>query len=112
MTAPLSAEPVTEVIPLRTDEHGVIRVSNTRVTLDTVVAAWENGSTPEQIAQDYDTLALADIHLVIGYCLAHRSEVAAYLEQRRRFREEVRRQNEARFPPDGIRERLLARRQA
>ena len=108
----LAAEPVTEVIPLRRDEDGVIRVGHTRVTLDTVVAAWENGSTAERIVEDYDTLALADVHFVIGYFLVHRGEVAAYLEQRQRIRDEVRRQNEARWPPEGLRQRILSRRQA
>jgi hypothetical protein len=30
----------TEIIPLETDIHGVVRVSNTRVTLDTIVTAF------------------------------------------------------------------------
>jgi len=36
--------------------------------------------------------------------------VEAYLEERRRIEEAVRRENETRFPPLGVRERLLARR--
>jgi len=106
------AEPLEQAVPLRTDEHGVVRVGDTRVTLDTVISAWERGRTPEQIAQDYDTLALAAIYSVVGYYLHHRTQVDAYLGQRRRYREEVRPQNEARFPSGGIRERLLARRKA
>jgi hypothetical protein len=34
----------TEQVPLRTDDHGVVRVGGTRVTLDTVIAAFENGA--------------------------------------------------------------------
>jgi uncharacterized protein (DUF433 family) len=96
--------------PLYITEEGVVRVSGTRVTLDTVIAAHEEGETPEQIVESYSALNLADVYAVISYYLRHRSEVEAHLEERRRHAEEVRRQNEARFPPDGVRERLLARR--
>ena len=106
------AEPVTEVLPLRMDENGVLKVGRTRVTLDTVVAAWEQGATAEQIAQDYDTLTLGDVYAVIGYYLNHRSEVDAYLEQRRLFRDEMRRRVEAPSPSREFRERLLARSRA
>ena len=34
-------------VPLRTDADGVVRVGRTRVTLDTVVAAFEEGATAE-----------------------------------------------------------------
>ena len=41
----------TEPIPLRMDSDGVVRVGKTRVTLDTVVAAFVEGATAEEIAQ-------------------------------------------------------------
>jgi len=39
-----------ERMPLRLDKDGVARVGATRVTLDTVVAAFHNDATPEEIA--------------------------------------------------------------
>jgi len=42
--------------------------------------------------------------------LRHTAEIDAYLQQRREQREVVRQQNEIRFDPHGVRERLLARR--
>lgn len=99
-------------IPLRVDQDGVVRVGKTRVTLDIVVAAFEEGRTPEEIVQQYTTLDPADVYAVIGYYLRHRSEVDAYLQERQRQAEEVRRQNEARFDPGGVRDRLLARRRS
>src|SRR5919109_103381 len=99
-------------IPLTTDSDGVVRVGNTRVTLDTIVAAFREGATPETIAQQYPSLALADVYAVIGYYLNHRPEVHAYLQQREQDANRIRQENEARFDPDGVRERLLARRQA
>lgn len=98
--------------PLRLDEGGVVRVGGTRVTLDTVIGAYHNGCAPEEIRYQYPSLKLEDIYAVITYYHWHRAEVDAYLDAGRRLEEEVRRQNEARFPSDGIRERLLARRAA
>lgn len=97
-------------IPLTTDTHGVVRVANTRVTLDTLIAAFSEGATPETIAQQYPSLSLADVYAVIGYSLNHRPEVHAYLQQREQAEAQIRRDNEARFEPDGVRARLLARR--
>jgi uncharacterized protein (DUF433 family) len=102
--------PTTEVIPLAVDAHGVLRVGNTRVTLDTVIAAFADGATAEEIVQQYPSLHLADVYSVIGYYLRHASEIDTYLHQRRVQREAIRQQNEARFDPHGVRDRLLARR--
>ena len=90
-------------------EHGVIRVSNTRVTLDTVVRAFKDGATAEEIAQQYPTVPLADVYYVIGYYLHKRDEVEVYLGKRKQEADELQKQMEARFNPVGIRERLLAR---
>jgi len=100
---------ITELIPLHTDADGVIRVSGTRVTLETVFAAFSDGATAEEISQQYPALNLADVYSVLGYCLRHSEEVQTYLKQRRTQAAEIRRQNELRFDPVGVRERLLAR---
>lgn len=99
-----------EPVPLVTGADNVVRVGATRVTLDTVVAAFCEGATAEEIVQQYPTLQLADVYSVIGYYLRHRTSVDAYLRDRQRQAAEVRRENEARFDPSGVRERLLARR--
>ena len=100
----------TETIPLHTDADGVVRVGNTRVTLDTIVMGFLEGATAEEIAQQYPSVHLADVYSVIGYYLRRRTEVEAYLSRRQRQTEQVRQQNESRFDPIGVRERLLARR--
>ncbi len=61
-----------EAIPLHADAEGVIRVGNTRVTLDTIVAAFSQGATAEEIAQRHPSLELADVYQVLGYYL-HRT---------------------------------------
>ena len=97
-------------VPLNTDTDGVVRVGGTRVTLDTVIAAFKEGATAEEIVSQYPTLQLADVYAVIGYYLQRQPEIEAYLSQRQHQAKEVRNQNEARFNQQGIRERLLARR--
>ena len=96
--------------PIRTDEDGIFRVGETRVRLDTVIGAFNAGCSPEEILLKYPSLDLTDIYAVITYYLWHRPEVDAYLEDRRRAAEQIRRETEVRFPPQGVRERLLARR--
>lgn len=99
----------TRTIPLKVDKDGVIRVSKTRVTLDTIVAAFLEGLTAEEIAIQHPVVPLADVYSVIGYYLHQKNKVQAYLKRREKFAEQVRKQNEERFNQSGIRERLLAK---
>jgi uncharacterized protein (DUF433 family) len=98
--------------PLQLTEEGVLRVKGTRVPIDTVIGAYEDGETPEEIVHHYSSLDVADVYSVISFYLRHRPEVEAYLQRRRERAAEIRRENEARFPSHGLRERLLARRKA
>ena len=98
-----------ESAPIETDAHGVVRVAKTRVTLDTVVTAFLEGCTPEEIKEQYLSLQLSDIYLVIGYYLRHQDEVHNYLAERQRQSDLIQKQTEQRFNPVGIRDRLLAR---
>ena len=68
-------------VPLRTDQDGVIRVGQTRVTLITIVQRYRVGDAPEAIHEGFPTVPLADIYAVIAYYLAHREEVDAYISQ-------------------------------
>ncbi len=99
-------------VPLSTDQAGVLRVGETRVSFDSVIFAFDEGATPEEIVQQYPTLNLTEVYAVISYYLQHRDEVKAYLEQRQAHRLELRQELEARFDPRGIRERLLTRQQS
>jgi uncharacterized protein (DUF433 family) len=99
----------TTTVLLSTDEAGVLRVAGTRVSLDSVVYAFDEGATAEEIAQAFPTLDLAAIYSVIGYYLQNRAEVEQYLAQRKIEREELKKEIEERFNPHGLRERLLAR---
>ncbi|PSB23882.1 DUF433 domain-containing protein [Stenomitos frigidus] len=102
--------PTTELIPLAADATGVVRISKTRVTLDTVVTAFLEGATAEEIKEQYTSLQLSDIYVVIAYYLRHPIEVDAYLAERQNLAAAVRQKAEKRFSPLGIRDRLLSRR--
>lgn len=99
-----------EPVPLETSAEGVVRVAGTRVTLDSVVYAFEEGATAEEIVEQYPSLHLADVYAVIGYYLRRRSEVEEYLRQRQHQAAEVRKENESRSGSRGVRDHLLARR--
>lgn len=100
----------TAPIPLSFADDGVIRVARTRVTFDTVIEAFSEGATAEEIAQQYPSLKLADVYHVLGYYLNHQQETNDYLRQRLSDAGAIRKQNEKQFDPNGIRDRLLARR--
>ena len=101
--------PDSEPSPITIDAEGVMRIRKTRVTLDTVVDAFEEGATAEEIAQQYPSLGLADTYSVISYYLHNRAKLREYLEKRTARAEEIRAENLARFNPVGIRTRLASR---
>jgi uncharacterized protein (DUF433 family) len=99
-------------IPLTTTPDGVVVVTGTRVSLDLIVGVFLSGATAEEIAHWYPTVALADVYAAITYYLRHRDEVDLYLKDRQGRHDQVRAENERRFDPQGIRDRLVARRRS
>jgi len=72
--------------------EGVYYVPGTRVSLDSLVYAFREGSSPENIREDFDGLTLADVYGAIAFYLHHQTEVDAYLLQRREQWAELERQ--------------------
>jgi uncharacterized protein (DUF433 family) len=97
----LEESPV-EAVPLKTDPHGAVRVGGTRVTLDTIVAAYRRGARAEDIAQQFDVLRVDDVYAVLAYYLRHQPEVDAYLAEREVAAAHLRAQLERHFPPRTI----------
>ncbi len=106
MSLAIASEPV----PFAEDSDGVVRIGKTRITLGTVVSAFLEGATAEEIAQQYSTLDLADVYSVLACYLRQRSEIDAYLRRCHEQAEAVQKQNESQFDPHGIRDRLIGRR--
>ena len=98
-------------VPISMDEAGVFRVAETRVSLDSVIHAFDEGATPEEIVQQYPTLDLTAIYSVITYYLQNQAEIKDYLDKREIQRQDLKNEIETRFKSHGLRERLLSRKQ-
>lgn len=98
--------------PLRTDEHGAVRVGDTRVSLESVVSAFDRGSSAEEIVESFPKLDLATVYATLAYVLTNRQRVDEYLLRRKESIQELQAEAEQRFPSTGLRARLLARRRS
>lgn len=66
--------------PLRQDGQ-TLRVGDSNVPLEIVLAAFHSGNSPERIVEQYPTLDLADVYDVVAYYLRHRRDVDEYLAE-------------------------------
>ena len=102
-----------EAPPLRRDSSGGLRIGKSRVLLELVVHAFEDGATPEAIIQRYPTATLADIYSVLAYYSRHQENINVYLVEREEKAEEVRNRIESgQQDLAELRKRLLSRRDA
>jgi uncharacterized protein (DUF433 family) len=99
-----------EAPPLHQDAHGVIRVGQTRVTLESIISLFEQGASAEEIALRYDALDLHEVYATLSYFLGHRQETQEYLDRARQTSLAARRDAERRSPAAQIRERLTRHR--
>jgi uncharacterized protein (DUF433 family) len=76
--------------PLTQDARGTIRVTGSRITLDTLVSCFKQGDTPEDIQEGFPSLSLAQINGVISWYLNHTAEAEEYLEKEEAEAEEIR----------------------
>jgi uncharacterized protein (DUF433 family) len=98
---------------LREDASGALRVGDSRVLLELVIRAFQDGATPEKIVQQYPTVALPSVYAVVACYLRHPGEIEGYLDRREQKAAEVRQRIESQQGDlREIRARLLARRRA
>ena len=76
--------------PLHLDDRGAIRVIGSRITLDTLVGAYQRGDTPEYIQDGFPSLSLDQIKGVIAWYLNHTAEADEYLAKGEAEAEELR----------------------
>lgn len=99
--------------PLTEDITGAIRVGNSRVLLELVIRAFQDGASPETIVQRYSALSLSDVYSTIGYFLRHQEVIETYLVQREEKAEIVKELVESQQSEATLtRDRLLARQRA
>jgi predicted acetyltransferase len=58
-----------------------MRVGSTDVPLDSVVAAFHQGYSPEMVRAQYPPLTLEEVYGAIAYYLADRKDVDGYLDR-------------------------------
>lgn len=97
-------------LAVRLDEYGALRVGESRVLLDLVVHAFENGASCETIIDKYSSLSLAEAYGAVAFYLQNRDYVLAYLAEREMEADRIQREIEANQPMTDVRRRLEARR--
>ena len=95
-------QPLLEEIPIRIDEHGRMRVGNTRVLLNLVVYSFWQGASPETIIDQYSSLSLEDVYLAIGYYLRHREEIDAHIQREDAEAKTIQQEIEAQYTPQTL----------
>ncbi len=83
----------------------------TRVSLESVVLAFDRGASAEEIVESFPALDLPMVYATLAYVLVDRANIDDYLLRRREDLERLRAEAEKRFPSDALRTKLLARRQ-
>ncbi len=101
----------TQTAPLTQDSEGTVRLTGSRITFDTLVAAFKRGNTAEQIHDSFPSLSLAHIYGAIAWYLNHQAEAEDYLKEREAEAEAVRREIESQPEQVGFRETMRQRRE-
>jgi uncharacterized protein (DUF433 family) len=58
-----------------------VRIKGTRVGIEHLLSAYLSGAQPEEIAIEFPTVTLEQIHGVLAYYLGHRDKIDAYLQR-------------------------------
>jgi len=81
------------------DRDGGYYIAGSRVSLDSVVYAFQRGESPEGIVDSFPALTLEQVFGAVAFYLANRESIDAYLRDGRtefaRMRDEARRRHPA-----------------
>lgn len=91
------------------EREGGLYVAGSRVSLASIIVAFQNGASPETICQNYPSLSLAQVYGAIAFYLNHPAESKTYLANLREKWNALERTSHA--PPAEMQERLEATRQ-
>jgi len=100
----------TYTVPLTQWEDGTIRITGSRVPLDSIVYHFKIGATAERIQDSFPSLSLRDIYGALFYYLENIEAVEEYLREQDEAAEEGKRFIDQHFDTKDLRERILARR--
>ena len=94
------------ITKIKVGQVEAFRISDSRVSLDSVVYSWLQGDSPETIADNFPALTLEEVYGAIAFYLANREMVDEYLSQGETLAEE--RKQEWRSKNSALYRRLLA----
>lgn len=58
-----------------------IRIKGTRIGVEYILSAYQEGASPEEIALRYSTLSLEQVHAAITYYLHNQADMELYLRR-------------------------------
>ncbi len=100
----------TQTIPLTMLDNGAIRITGTRVSLDSIIYDYKQRHSAEQIHEDFPAVKLEHIYAVIWYYLQHQDEVDEYLKEQEakaaQLRQEIEAQPQYQAQVSAFRERV------
>ena len=100
-----------EAPAINKEPTGAWRVGSSRVLVEILIRAFDDGATPEAICRNYPAVSLPEVYDLIAYYLRHRKEIEDYMRMRDLSAEKLRAGWEAIHGDQfkGIKERLLTR---
>lgn len=72
------------------NNDGNYRVAGSRVSLESIIAPFLEGASPETLVDEFPTLSLEQVYGAVAFYLAHRTEFDAYMRQTDALWEEAR----------------------
>jgi uncharacterized protein (DUF433 family) len=102
-----------EGVPLTQDQdqYGSIRVTGSRVTLDTIVHRYQVGDSVEDIHDGFPTVSIAQIEAILDWYHKHQAEADEYLEEGIAAGEKLRQEIESQPEHIALLERIQRRRE-
>jgi len=78
----LAAQDIGALIERRPEAHGGRPlIAGTSVSVQRIVGWYKLGSSPEEIAENFGHLSLAQVHAALAYYHANREEIEGYLAE-------------------------------
>jgi uncharacterized protein (DUF433 family) len=86
----------------KTDRYERIRIKGSRIAVETVIDAFLNGESAEQILENYPTLTLEEVYATITYYLHNQADVDGYIARTRAAEEAAYQEYLKQEPPEVV----------
>ena len=94
------------IVKITMGQVEAFRIGESRVSLDSVVYCWQQGDSPETIADNFPALTLEEVYGAIAFYLANQQMIDEYLHRSEMRAEEIK--HEWRSNNSALYRRLLA----